>query len=231
VPLRPGTVVGRFEIVREVGRGGFGVVYEALDRQLGRSVAIKFIRAGRHLDLREERLLREAESAASLSHPNIVSLYDLGRSEHGPYLVLEFLRGETLTERLGRGPVPVNEAVRIVLEVAKGLAHVHAKGIFHRDLKPSNVFLCESGHVKVLDMGLAHAFGQRVQGGGTPGYMAPEQQRQAPEDERTDVYALGVILFRRWTSRALRHSGSSPPGCSTTIRSGAPGTGARWSRR
>jgi len=195
-PLRPGTVVGKFELVREIGRGGFGVVYEARDRELGRGVAVKFIRTGQHLELREERLLREAEAAAGLSHPNIVTLFDLGRSEHGPYLVLELLAGQTLAERLERGPVPAQEAVRIVVEVAKGLAHVHSKGIFHRDLKPSNVFLCESGQVKVLDLGLAHAFGQRRQEGGTPGYMALEQQRQAPEDERTDVYALGVILFR-----------------------------------
>jgi len=196
LPLPPGTIVGRFELVREIGRGGFGVVYEARDRELGRAVAVKIIRARPHLDLREERLLREAESAAVLSHPNIVTLFDLGRSEHGPYLVLELLEGHTLAQRLERGPIPIHEAVRIVVEVAKGLAHVHARGIVHRDLKPSNVFLCESGHVKILDMGLAHAFGQRRQDGGTPGYMAPEQQRRAPEDERTDVFALGVILFR-----------------------------------
>ena len=136
LPLRPGTVVGKFELVREIGRGGFGVVYEARDRELGRGVAVKFIRTGQHLELREERLLREAEAAAGLSHPNIVTLFDLGRSEHGPYLVLELLAGQTLAQRLERGPIPAQEAVRIVLEVAKGLAHVHAKGIFHRDLKP-----------------------------------------------------------------------------------------------
>ncbi len=197
--LRPGAVVGRFDLVREVGRGGFGVVYEAKDRDLGRSVAFKAVRAGGRLALREERLLREAEAAARLSHPNIVTLYDLGRCEQGPYLVMEMLRGETLEQRLEQGPIPLREAVRIGTEVARGVAHAHAQGVVHRDLKPGNVFLCEGGQVKVLDFGLAHAFGQRRAEGGTPAYMGPEQWRRAPEDERTDVFALGVILFQMLT--------------------------------
>lgn len=194
--LHPGVVVGRFELVRELGRGGFGVVWEARDRELSRSVAFKAVRAGGGAALREERLLREAEAAARLSHPNIVALYDLGRCEQGPYLVMEMLRGETLEQRLEQGPIPLREAVRIGVEVAKGVAHAHAQGVVHRDLKPGNVFLCEGGQVKVLDLGLAHAFGQRRAEGGTPAYMAPEQWRGAPEDERTDVFALGVMLFQ-----------------------------------
>ncbi len=194
--LHPGaTVGGRFELVRELGRGGFGIVWEARDRELGRSVALKAVRAVADGGLREERLLREAEAAARLSHPNIVTLHDLGRSEHGPYLVLELLRGSTLAERLHDGPVPLDEALRIAGEVAKGLAHAHAQGVVHRDLKPANVFLCEDGQVKVLDLGLAHAFGHRRTEGGTSGYMAPEQVARAPEDERTDVFALGVVLY------------------------------------
>lgn len=193
--LQPGAVVGRFELIRELGRGGFGVVYEARDRDLGRLVAFKAVRAGKHQELREERLLREAEAAARLSHPNIVTLFDLGRSEHGPYLVMELLKGWPLQRRLEQGPLPVLEAVRVAGEMARGLAHAHAQGVIHRDLKPANVFLCEDGQVKVLDLGLAHAFGHRKLDGGTPGYMAPEQRRSAPEDERTDVFALGVILF------------------------------------
>jgi TolB-like protein/tetratricopeptide (TPR) repeat protein len=194
--LRPGAVVGRFELVRELGRGGFGVVYEARDRELRRSVAFKAVRAGGHPEVREERLLREAEAAARLSHPNIVTLYDVERSEHGPYLVMELLEGETLAQRLEQGPVTLREAVRIGVEVAKGLAHAHAQGVFHRDLTPANVYLCRNGQVKVLDLGMAHAFGHRRVEGGTPRYMAPEQERGAPEDERTDVFALGVILHR-----------------------------------
>jgi tetratricopeptide (TPR) repeat protein len=202
--LRDGAVIGRFELVRELGRGGFGVVWEARDRELGRRVAFKAVRAGSRRELREERLLREAEAAARLSHPNIVTLYDVGRSEHGPYLVLELLEGETLSARLARGALPPRDALRIAVQIALGLAHAHAHGVVHRDLKPENVFLCEDGQVKVLDFGLAHAFGRRRVDGGTPAYMAPEQSEGSPEDERTDVWALGAILFEMLTGRQAR---------------------------
>jgi serine/threonine-protein kinase len=188
--------VGRFEIVRELGRGGFGVVYEALDRELGRSVAFKLLRASVQPSAREDRLLREAETAARLSHPNIVTLFDVGRCEYGPYLVLELLHGETLAQRLSPGTPGLAEAIRVTVEVARGLSHAHARGIVHRDLSPSNLFLCDDGHVKLLDLGMAQAFGRRKLDGGTPAFMAPEQWRGAPEDERTDVFALGVLLYR-----------------------------------
>ncbi len=201
--LEAGAVVGRFELVRELGRGGFGVVWEAKDRQLGRRVAFKAVRAGGGRDLREERLLREAEAAARLSHPNIVTLHDVGRTEQGPYLVLELLEGETLSRRLQRdhGRLPAREALRIGIEIAKGVAHAHDHGVVHRDLKPANVFLCEDGRVKVLDFGMAHAFGHRHVHGGTPGYMAPEQLEAGPEDERTDVFAIGAMLFEMLAGR------------------------------
>ncbi|HEU4384701.1 MAG TPA: protein kinase [Anaeromyxobacteraceae bacterium] len=192
--LLPGAVVGRFELVRELGRGGFGVVWEARDRELGRLVAFKAVRAGARAKAREQRLLLEAEAAARLAHPNIVMLYDLGRCEYGPYLVLERLHGETLAERLRRGPLPTGEAVRIATEISKGLAHAHGHGVVHRDLKPANVFLCQDGQVKVLDFGLSQAFGRERTAGGTSGYMAPEQAAGGEEDARTDVYALGATL-------------------------------------
>jgi eukaryotic-like serine/threonine-protein kinase len=197
--LRAGAVFGRYELVREVGRGGFGVVYEAKDLSLGRMVAFKAVRAGRDPGVREELLLREAEAAARLSHPNIVTLYDVGRSEHGPFLVLELLRGRNLAQRLDDGPVTLQEALRVGVEVAKGLAHAHDHGVVHRDLTPGNIYLCDDGQVKVLDLGLAHAFGRSRIRGGTSAYMAPEQAADAPEDERTDVFALGVILYRTLT--------------------------------
>jgi len=190
-----GSVIGRFRLVRELGRGGFGVVYEARDNELLRSVAFKLVRPGR-LRMDQDQVRREAEVIAGLSHPNLVTLFDLGHSEHGPYLVLELLQGQTLQARLDLGPVPPEEVVRIAVEVAKGLAHAHARSVVHRDLKPSNVFLCDDGRVKLLDFGLSHVFGWRSREGGTPAYMAPEQRRGAPEDERSDVYALGVLLFR-----------------------------------
>ena len=201
--LEAGAVVGRFELVRELGQGGFGVVWEAKDRQLGRRVAFKAVRAGGRRDIREERLLREAEAAARLSHPNIVTLHDVGRTEQGPYLVLELLEGETLSRRLQRdhGRLPAREALRIGIEIAKGVAHAHEHGVVHRDLKPANVYLCEDGRVKVLDFGMAHAFGHRHVHGGTPGYMAPEQLEAGPEDERTDVFAMGAMLFEMLAGR------------------------------
>ncbi len=199
--LRPGDVVGRFEVVGELGRGGFGVVYQARDRDLLRPVALKLLRPGLHGALGEDRLLREAEAAARLSHPNVVTLFDAGRSEHGPFLVMELLRGQTLSARLQQGPLSTDEALRIGLAIAHGLAHAHAEGIVHRDLKPANVFLTEGGGVKILDLGMAYAFGQRRLEGGTPGAMAPEQERGAPQDERTDVYALGAILAWMLTGR------------------------------
>jgi tripartite ATP-independent transporter DctP family solute receptor len=194
--FHPGQVVGRFELVREIGRGGFGVVYEARDLELRRTIAFKSVRVGGALDARQQRLLYEAEAAARLAHPNIVTLYDVGHCDDGPYLVLELLRGETLGDRLRNGALPVNDAIRIALEVARGLAHAHANGVVHRDLTPGNVFLCSDGQVKILDFGMAHAFGRRKVDGGTLAYMAPEQIADAPEDERTDVFALGVILHQ-----------------------------------
>ena len=164
-------------------------------------MAFKAVRAGRDAASKEERLVLEAEAAARLSHPNIVALFDLGRSEHGPFLVLELLRGTTLADRIGQGPLPAREAVSIAVEIAKALAHAHAHGVTHRDLKPANVFIRDDGTVKVLDFGLAHAFGQRRTPGGTPAYMAPEQLEGGPEDERTDVFALGVTIYEMLMGR------------------------------
>jgi tetratricopeptide (TPR) repeat protein len=195
--LASGAVVGRFEIVRELGRGGFGVVHEAWDRELRRPVAFKLVRPPprRGRSSVEDLVRREADAIALLQHPNIVTLHDVGRCEAGPFLVLELLRGETLAARLGRGALPVAEAARVAVEVGRALVHAHGEGVLHRDLKPSNVFLTRDGGVKVLDFGLAHVFG----GGGparsgTPGYMAPEQREGRGEDARTDVYALAVVL-------------------------------------
>jgi tetratricopeptide (TPR) repeat protein len=226
--LVPGAVVGAFELVREIGRGGFGVVWEARDLRRGGAVAFKAVRAGGAASAREERLLREAEVAARLAHPNVVALHEVGRTEQGPYLVLELLRGRTLADRLAAGPIGAPEALAIGVEVAKAVAYAHARGVVHRDLKPGNVFLCDGGAVKVLDFGLAHAFGHRRIGGGTPAYMAPEQWRGAPEDERTDVFALGVLLFRMLAGELPfpGDSGSAAPGAGPAPALEVPGAPA-----
>ncbi len=199
--MRSGTVIGRYELLREAGRGGFGVVWEARDRDLGRTVAFKALRARGEAG-REKRLLAEAEVAARLSHPNIVTVLDVGRSDQGVYLIQEFLAGHSLAHRLEGGALPLREALQIGVALARGLAHAHAHGVVHRDLKPENVQLCDDGQVKLLDLGMAAALGRRKLEGGTPAFMAPEQADGAPEDERTDVYALGALLFKMLTGAA-----------------------------
>jgi eukaryotic-like serine/threonine-protein kinase len=204
VPIGPGDTLGRFEVLRELGRGGFGVVYEARDRELGRVVAVKALRPGTTASgrLREEALRREAEAAAQLNHPNICTLHEAGRAGGAPYLVLELCGGQSLAARIERGPVPWRSALRIGIEIARALDHAHALGVLHRDLKPANVMLGEDGGVKVLDFGLALVFGGSSLGkSGTPAYMAPEQWRGEGEDARTDLFALGVVLFEMlaWT--------------------------------
>jgi serine/threonine protein kinase len=202
--LFPGSVIGRFELVREIGRGSFGVVFEAEDRQLRRRIAFKAVRPGRNsqVQLRQEQLHKEAEAIAQLAHPNIVTLYDAGTCESGPYLVLELLRGETLYERMRRTRIEVSQAIEISIEIAWALDHAHAAGVVHRDLKPANVFVCSTGAVKVLDFGIASVLGGGdIRAVGTPAYMAPEQWQLGEQDPRTDVYAAAVILCELVTGR------------------------------
>jgi tetratricopeptide (TPR) repeat protein len=196
IDLRPGAKLGRFEIQHEIGRGGFGVVYEARDEVLGRPVALKVLRPSRRRgDPGARTLVEEAEAVARLQHANIVSVFDVGSHEGVAYVVLELLRGETLAARLRRGPLGAAEALRVATEVARALGHAHGRGVVHRDLKPANVFVGDDGAVKVLDFGLSRLIGGRSAiAGGTPGYMPPEQLRGAPEDSRVDVYALGAVI-------------------------------------
>lgn len=190
--LVPGTRVGRYQIIRAIGSGGFGTVYEAHDTELNRLVAVKAFHAS---STPRPGTASEAEAAARLAHPNIAVLYDAGATQDGhPYLVYEILHGETLESRLSRGPVPPRQAVAIATQVARALWHAHTQGAVHRDLKPANVFLTAAGDVKVLDFGMALLLGRAAPIGGTPAYMAPEQLRGEPEDARTDLHALGTLL-------------------------------------
>ena len=194
--LPAGTQVGRFVVQREIGRGGFGVVYEALDPELGRAVAVKLLRPGVSIVRGEAEWIKaEAEAVARLNHPAIVTIFEAGRSEHGAYLVFELLRGEGLDARMERGGMTPEEVLRIATAVASALDQAHTAGVLHRDLKPVNVFLSDGGAVKVLDFGISQLFDRvATPGSGTPGYMAPEQRDGGPEDARTDLYALGVLL-------------------------------------
>jgi len=206
-----GKTLGRFTITGHLGAGGMGEVYRAKDEQLGREVAIKVI-AGRIAEdpAALARFELEAKAVAALNHPNILSIHDFGHEGDITYAVMELLEGETLQQRLKQGPLPVSKAVEIAEKIAKGLTAAHGKGIIHRDLKPANIFLCKDGQVKILDFGLAkvHAPVEDAEtksvlpGGtvvgtmmGTVGYMAPEQVRGFPADARSDIFAVGVVLY------------------------------------
>ena len=206
--LFPGAVVGRFELVRQVGYGGFGAVWEARDRELNRRVALKAVeRAGPGPT--DAQALGEAEVTARLSHPNVVTLFDVGRCENGPYLVMELLSGRSLRDAVQDGPLPPEDAVRVAAQVARGLAHAHARGVLHGDLSPSNVFLQDDGGVKLLDLGLARLLATGSTGEperGTPGFVPPERVKGEPEDARGDLFSLGAMLHWALTGRHV------PPG-------------------
>ena len=205
-----GRELGRYRLVRKLGEGGMGVVYAAHDDRLDRAVAIKRIRPGADPQERQ-RLWREARAAASVSHPNICQLYEIGEDSGEVFLAMELLDGEPLSARLARGPVAPNEAAQIGLAVLSALGALHEKGIVHRDLKPSNIFLSRHG-VKLLDFGLARPFAgaaEEVQATitqpglmiGTPRYMAPEQIEGNRVDTRSDLFALGIVLYEMIAGR------------------------------
>jgi Tol biopolymer transport system component len=214
VPLTAGTRLGPYEIISLVGAGGMGEVYRARDPRLGRDVAVKVLPARLADDPeRLHRFEQEARAAAALNHSNILALYDVGSHEGNPYLVTELLEGETLRERLQGGPLMPRKAVELAIQIAHGLAAAHAKDIVHRDLKPENVFVTRDGTVKILDFGLAKLKPERLNAAqigdattelsgttpgmvlGTTGYMSPEQVRGQPADQRSDIFAFGVVLY------------------------------------
>jgi eukaryotic-like serine/threonine-protein kinase len=218
--LSPGTRLGPYELLAPVGAGGMGEVYRAKDTRLDRTVAIKVLPA--HLSSSpdsRQRFEREAKTISQLSHPHICALYDVGREGETEYLVMEYLEGETLADRLGKGALPIDQVLRYGIEIADALDKAHRQGIVHRDLKPGNVMLTKSG-VKLLDFGLAKAFppvasvsqftalptqaapvtreGSLL---GTLQYMAPEQLEGNEADARTDVFAFGAVLYEMATGK------------------------------
>jgi len=211
-----GQQVGPYAVLQRLGGGGMGEVYLAEDTRLGRRVALKrpseaFLSAP---DARE-RLHREASAAGRLNHPNIAAVYDVLDVDAYPYIVMEYVEGESLAGVLRRGPLPLDQALTVATEIADALASAHAKGIVHRDLKPANISLTPDGHAKVLDFGLAkgpaaaHPTSSATldtltvpgQTMGTPGYSSPEQLVGAPADPRDDIYSFGVLLFELLTGR------------------------------
>jgi serine/threonine protein kinase len=202
VPELPaGRRLGEFRLLRELGRGGMGIVYEAVQEPLGRRVALKVLPGGAALDERLAiRFLREARAAARLSHPGIVAVHTSGRAEGVLYFAMELIEGTTLAERIAAGPLEPREAARIAAAVARALEHAHAAGLVHRDVKPENVLLSPDGGAKIADFGLvletsAGALTLSHTVLGTPSYVAPEQARGESVDARSDIYGLGAVLY------------------------------------
>ncbi|MFI1585114.1 protein kinase [Embleya sp. NPDC020630] len=206
-------LAGRYELLELVGRGGMGEVWKGVDRELGRTVAVKVlpIELTRQEEFRQ-RFRREARTGAALSHHGVATLHDVGEDLDGtdavPFLVMEFIDGRTLTEVLRAGPIPIARAIAIARDVADALVHSHGVGLVHRDIKPSNVMVTSSGAVKVLDFGIAKALAETTTRltatglmVGTPAYLAPEQIGGDAVDARADIYSLGCLLYELLTGR------------------------------
>src|SRR3954452_7687963 len=201
-------VAPRYRISGLIGTGGMGVVYRAQDTLLGRPVALKFLHPMLTPNPQAKaRFLAEARAVSALDHPNICTLYEVGETAEGQlFLAMAYYEGETLKQRLERGPLPPAEALDVALQAARGLAKAHHHGIVHRDIKPANLMLTADGIVKILDFGIARLAGAAAVTRtrlplGTPAYMSPEQMRGQEVDARTDLWSLGVVLSEMLAGR------------------------------
>ena len=240
MPLVRGSRLDSYEIIAPLGAGGMGEVYRARDTMLKRDVAIKVLPAyWAHDPDRLRRFRLEAQAAAALNHPNIVSIFHVGQHDGSPYIVTELLEGETLRKRLRLGPMRVQEVLEVGVNASRGLAAAHDAGIIHRDLKPDNLFIMRDGRVKILDFGLAKlepgkassensstvTVRQETNPGhvlGTVGYMSPEQVRGRTADHRSDIFALGAILYEMVTGKRTFHEATSAETMTAILKEDPP---------
>lgn len=198
-----GRTLGQFEIIEEIGRGGMATVYRARQLSMGRVVAVKVLpRHLMHDPSFYERFEREVEVITQLEHPHILPIYDYGQVDDIPYIAMRYLGGGSLDQRLRRGLPALTEIIKPLRQIAQALDHAHSQGIIHRDLKPGNIMLDEGGNAYLSDFGIARVLGSQLTGSlivGTPAYMSPEQANGLPLDGRSDIYALGVVVFEMIT--------------------------------
>jgi serine/threonine protein kinase/tetratricopeptide (TPR) repeat protein len=202
-----GKTISHYKILEKLGEGGMGVVYKAMDTRLDRIVALKFLAP--HAvggDEEQGRLIREAKSAAALNHPNICTIYEIDKAEGRTFIAMECVEGQSLKGKIAAGPMALDEAVDVAIQVTGGLGQAHSKGIIHRDIKPANIMLTPEGPAKIMDFGLAKSLGGTIltQTGttiGTVAYMSPEQARGGDVDARADIWSLGAVLYEMVTGQ------------------------------
>ncbi|MBI4010906.1 MAG: serine/threonine protein kinase, partial [Candidatus Rokubacteria bacterium] len=199
--------IGKYRVVEPIGRGGMGSVYKAHDPVLDRMVAVKVMTEGAEVGTEaRERFLREAQSAARLNHPNIITVYELGEDRGQVFIVMELLEGEPLSRLIARVPPPsLRQKLAIMVQICEGLGFAHRRGVIHRDVKPANIFILQNGQVKILDFGIARLSSSELTRTGllmgTPNYMSPEQARGRRTDARSDIFSTGVVFYELLSGR------------------------------